>query len=315
MISANSYGMRAIFVLCLLVISPLSWGHGSVESYGNPLCEKLLAETALTEKQILTVLQAHSKADDLVFRVLSKTIGQRKFSIVLLGEHHFATDLDLSLGLQVTREFRRFATENGSSNTSGRVYRHKMMPVAALAELPARLLGMRKGQRKNMSPMDMPRQLGHEVDNAEEGHIPSIGEELNLLGFAAFQASAFACMGVCAYSLANAALTGELAPNLMAFALASGYLLFSARVIHPLVRRNMHRLPIVQNRDRTIARNLNTMISVIASLEPPEFDHYRWELNPSYLVILGRAHLANTARFLVDEYDFTETTLPESRSP
>lgn len=304
--------MRAILTVTLLAFCQFSWGHGSTESYANPLCEKLLAETALTEKQILTLLQAHQKADDLVFRVLSKTIGKQKFSIVLLGEHHFATDLDLSLGLQVTREFHRFATENGPTNTSGRSYNHKLMPVAALAELPARLLDMRRGQRRNLSPMDMPRQLGHEVENAEDGHQPSVSEELNLLGFAAFQTSVFACMGACAYAVGNAALTGDIASNLTAFTLSSGFLLLSSRVIHPLIRKNMTRLPIVLNRDRTIARNLNTMIEILSAMERPEYDGYRWNLNPSYLVILGRSHLPNTARFLIEEYGFLESPLPEN---
>ncbi len=77
----------------------------------------------------------------------------------------------------------------------------------------------------------------------------------------------------------------------------------------PLIHKNIHRMPLAWERDKTIARNLDALVGALSLLQP-EHDGYRWNLNPTYLVILGAAHLPSTAKLLVEQYGFTESALP-----
>ncbi len=288
-----------------------AWAHSSAQQpYRLSICEALLSQTALNERQISAVLAATQSADDLDFRVLSKRIGREKYSLVLLGENHQATENDMALGHHVVRQFQRFATENGKTNSNGHSYRYRSLPLAKLLSLPNLIL-MRTNGRRNESPMQLPKALWHHVENAEEGHQPTIAEELNVLGFAALQGSMYLCLGTCAYTLGNAALTGDM--NYTAAAAAAGFLVFVKTVIAPAIHRNMERLPLVANRDQTIARNLDRYITALAHEEQPEFDGYRRDPEHTYLVILGRSHLYNTGNLLVDHYGFVEAILPKNR--
>jgi hypothetical protein len=254
--------------------------------------------TNLDDAQARALLDAKAEGREVEWRLFTTTIEGQTRSVLLLGEIHIAYPEDIDAAKKVIDQFEYMATENGPFSQDPS-WHYRMLPVAALMLLPENALVVALSHREATSPMLLAMKGARRkyVANAERLHVPSAGEEADVLALGALSLARVSGLGWLGINLMRSAVKRRL-PRLRSTLYAAG-LVIGGVVAEAVVFGHVAKTPLVRNRDVSMTKFIDQWVKSDPSGAP-------------LLVIVGRGHLKNMSRFLVEQYGFNEVPIDES---